>query len=155
MTMERTLVLIKPDAIQRSLAGEVISRLEGRGLKMVAMKMIQMDRALAGRHYAVHEGKPFFEGLVNFITSSPIIAIAFEGLSAIEVVRHTMGETDPAKAQPGSIRGDLALDIGRNLVHGSDSRETAEQELALFFSEEELVSYERSVEPWVTEDKPG
>ncbi|MEE9198466.1 MAG: nucleoside-diphosphate kinase [Dehalococcoidia bacterium] len=151
--MERTLVLIKCDAIQRGLVGQVVSRLEGRGLKIAGMKMLQMDKALAGRHYAIHEDKPFFEGLVEFITSSPIIAVALEGLNAVEVVRRTMGETDPAKAQPGTIRGDLALDIGRNLVHGSDSRETAEKELALFFPEEELVSYDRSVEPWVTEDK--
>ena len=149
--MERTLVLIKPDAVQRGLAGQVISRLEGMGLKIVGMKMVQMDQALAGKHYGVHQGKPFFEGLVGFITSSPIIAIAFEGLNAVEVVRRTMGETDPAKAQPGTIRGDLALGIGRNLVHGSDSKETAEKELALFFSQDDLVSYDRSVEPWITE----
>ena len=151
--MERTLVLVKPDAIQRGLVGQVISRLEVRGLKIVGTKMVQMDGALASRHYAIHEGKPFFKGLVDFITSSPIIAIALEGLNAVEVVRRTMGETDPAKAQPGTIRGDLALDIGRNLVHGSDSAETAEKELALFFSDSELLSYKRNIDPWVTEDK--
>ncbi|MFQ5874769.1 MAG: nucleoside-diphosphate kinase [Dehalococcoidia bacterium] len=139
--MERTLVLLKPDAIQRGLAGETIARLERRGLKIVGMKMLQMDEALADRHYAVHKGKPFFEGLVKFITSGPIIAIAFEGLNAVEVVRSAMGATDPAKAAPGTIRGDLALDIGRNLIHGSDSTETAEKELALFFSESELLPY--------------
>ncbi len=149
--MERTLVLIKPDAVQRGLAGQVISRLEGRGLKIVGLKMIQMDQALASKHYGVHRGKPFFDGLVSFITSSPIIAIAFEGLNAVEVVRRTMGETDPAKAQPGTIRADLALDIGRNLVHGSDSKETAEKELALFFSKHELASYDRSLESWIAE----
>ncbi len=145
--MERTLVLLKPDAIQRGLAGETIARLERRSLKIVGMKMLQMDEALADRHYAVHKGKPFFEGLVKFITSGPIIAIAFEGPNAVEVVRNAMGTTDPAKAEPGTIRGDLALDIGRNLVHGSDSPGTAEKELALFFSEGELLSYERSVDP--------
>ena len=151
--MERTLVLLKPDAVQRGLAGQVISRLESRGLKIVGMKMIHMDRALAGRHYGIHEGKPFYDGLVNFITSSPIVAIALEGLNAVEVVRSTMGATDPAKAQPGTVRGDFGLDIGRNLVHGSDSTENAATELALFFGENELVSYGRSVDPWIIEDK--
>lgn len=148
---ERTLVLIKPDGLQRGLAGEVISRLERRGLKIVGMKLLKMDRALAGRHYAAHEGKTFFPGLVGFITSSPIVAIVFQGKNAIEVVRQAMGATDPLKAAPGTIRGDLGLDIGRNLVHGSDSSEAAEQEIALFFSQEELVDWRRDVEPWITE----
>lgn len=149
--MERTLVLLKPDAVQRGLSGQVISRFEAKGLKIVGMKMIHMDRVLAGRHYGVHEGKPFFEGLVNFITSSPIVAIALEGPSAVEVVRATMGVTDPKKAAPGTIRGDFGLDIGRNLVHGSDSPENAVTELELFFEEGDLISYERNVEPWVLE----
>ncbi len=149
--MERTLVLLKPDTVQRGLSGQVIARFEAKGLKIVGMKMVHMDRALAGRHYGIHEGKPFFEGLVNFITSSPIVAIALEGPSAVEVVRATMGATDPKKAPPGTIRGDFGLDIGRNLVHGSDSPENAVTELELFFGDGELISYERNVEPWIVE----
>lgn len=144
--MERTLVLIKPDAVQRWLVGTIISRLEGRGLKIIAMKMLQMGEGSAEELYAVHRGKPFFEGLVNFITSSPIIAVVFEGPGAIEVVRCSMGETDPAQAAPGTIRGDFALDVRHNLIHGSDSVEAAEQEISLFFSAEELLSYERGTE---------
>ena len=139
--MKRTLVLLKPDALERGLVGEIISRLEGQGLKVVAMKMIWVDGALAKRHYAVHEGKPFFEGLVEFITSGPIIAAIFEGEDAVAVVRNAVGETDPARAAPGTIRGDLAQDIGRNLIHGSDSEETAETEIDLFFSKSEILSY--------------
>jgi len=139
--MKQTLVLLKPDALERGLVGEIISRLEGQGLKIVAMKMTWVDGALAKRHYAVHEGKPFFEGLVEFITSRPIIAAIFEGEDAVAVVRSTMGETDPARAAPGTIRGDLAQDIGRNLIHGSDSEETAEKEIDLFFSKSEILSY--------------
>ena len=139
--MKQTLVLLKPDALERGLVGEIISRLEGQGLKIVAMKMIWVDVALAKRHYAIHEGKPFFEGLVEFITSRPIIAAIFEGEDAVVVVRSTMGETDPARAAPGTIRGDLAQDIGRNLIHGSDSEETAEKEIDLFFSKSEILNY--------------
>lgn len=139
--MKRTLVLLKPDALERGLVGEIISRLEGQGLKIVAMKMIWVDEALAKRHYAIHEGKPFFEGLVEFITSRPIIAAIFEGEDAVAVVRSTMGDTDPARAAPGTIRRDLAEDIGRNLIHGSDSEETAEKEIGLFFSKSEIFSY--------------
>jgi len=139
--MQQTLVLLKPDALQRGLVGEIISRLERRGLKIVAMKMIWMDKELANRHYAVHKDKPFFAGLVDFITSSPIIAAVFEGENAVEVVREAMGETDPARARPGTIRRDLAQDIGRNLIHGSDSEETAKREIDLFFSEGEIFSY--------------
>ena len=149
--MERTLVLVKPDGVQRGLVGEIISRLERTGLKLVAMKMLLMDREMAGKHYAIHQGKPFFDGLVSFITSSPLIAAVFEGESAVEVVRKTMGTTDPAKAAPGTIRGDLALDIGRNVVHGSDSLENAQKEIGLFFSAREIVSYKREVEPWIRE----
>jgi len=144
--MQQTLVLLKPDALERGLVGEIISRLEGRGLKIVAMKMIWVDEALAKRHYAVHEGKPFFEGLVEFITSSPIIAAVFEGEDAVAVVRSAMGETDPARAAPGTIRGDLAQDIGRNLVHGSDLEETAEEEIKLFFSQKEIFNYSKEID---------
>ena len=149
--MERTLVLLKPDAVQRGLSGKVLARFEAKGLKIVGIKMIHMDRALAGRHYGIHEGKPFFEGLVNFITSSPIVAMALEGPKAVEVVRAMMGVTDPKKAALGTIRGDFGLDIGRNLVHGSDSPENAVTELELFFGDGELISYERNVEPWILE----
>ncbi len=136
--MERSLVLIKPDAMQRGLAGIIISRLEKRGLKIVAMKMLQIDKTLAQQHYAVHEGKAFFNDLVEFITSGPIIAAVFEGEKAIEAIRQTMGATDPLKAAPGSIRGDFGLDIQCNLVHGSDSAENAEKEISLFFSPQEI-----------------
>ena len=139
--MQQTLVLLKPDALEMGLVGEIISRLEGRGLKIVAMKIIWVDEALAKRHYAVHEGKPFFEGLVEFITSRPIIAVVFEGEDAVAVVRNAMGETDPARAAAGTIRGDLAQDIARNLIHGSDSEETAEEETKLFFSQKEIFNY--------------
>ena len=147
--MERSLVLIKPDAIQRGLAGEIISRLERRGLKIVAMKMLHMDKALAQRHYAVHKGKAFFDGLVDFISSSPIIAIVFQGKNAVEVVRQMMGETDPSKAQSGTIRGDFAIDIGHNLIHGSDSLENASKEIDLFFSKEEIFDYDRETNKWI------
>ena len=141
MAEQRTLVLLKPDALQRGLVGEIVSRLERRGLKVVAMKMIWMDEALANRHYAVHRDKAFFATLVEFITSGPIIAAILEGDDAVEVVRETMGETDPALARPGTIRGDLAQDIGHNLIHGSDSEETAKDEISLFFSEAEVFPY--------------
>jgi len=144
--MERSLVLIKPDAMQRRLAGAIIIRLEQRGLKLVAIKVLHLDKALARRHYAVHAGKPFFDGLVDYVSSAPIIAIIFEGESAIEVVRETMGATDPAKAEPGTIRGDFGLDIERNTVHGSDSVETAEEEIKLFFSQDEIFNYQSEVD---------
>jgi nucleoside-diphosphate kinase len=149
--MERTLVLIKPDAMQRSLAGEILARLERRGLRIVAMRLFQMDEALARRHYAEHEGKPFFEGLISYITSCPIIAAVFEGTNAVEVVRKTMGATNPAAAEPGTIRGDLALETGRNLIHGSDSLESARREIALFFRDDEVHTYPRDVDRWLFE----
>ena len=139
--MERSLVLIKPDAMQRGLAGTIISRLEEKGLQLVAIKMLHMDKDLARRHYAVHASKPFFDSLVNYISSAPIMAMIFEGKSAVEVVRKAMGATDPAKAEPGTIRGDFGLDIEWNTVHGSDSVETAEEEIKLFFSEDEIFDY--------------
>jgi len=137
--MERSLVLIKPDAMQRGLTGTIISRLERRGLKIVAMKMLQMDKALAQRHYSIHKDKAFFNELVEFITSSPIIAIVLEGEKAIAAVRQTTGTTDPVKASPGSIRGDFGLDIQQNLVHGSDSAESAKKEISIFFAPDEIV----------------
>jgi nucleoside-diphosphate kinase len=147
--MERSLVLIKPDAIQRGLAGEIISRLEKKGLKIVGMKMLHMDRNLAQRHYAIHKGKAFFDDLVNFITSSPLIAIIFQGKSAVEVIRQMMGETDPAKASGGPIRGDFGINIIHNLVHGSDSLENASKEIDLFFSVKEVFNYDRELDMWI------
>ena len=144
--MERSLVLIKPDAMQRGLAGAIIGRLEQSGLKLVAIKMLHLDKALARRHYGVHVGKPFFDDVVDYISSAPIIAIVLEGESAVEVVRKTMGTTDPAKAEPGTIRGDFGLNIERNAVHGSDSVKTAEEEIKLFFSQDEIFNYHSEVE---------
>ncbi len=139
--MERSLVLIKPDAMLKRSAGAIISRLEGRGLKLVALKMLHMDKALATRHYDMHIGKPFFAGLVEYITSTPIVAIVFEGEGAVAVIRKTMGATDPAKAEPGTIRADFGSDIQNNAVHGSDSIESAAKEIKLFFTEDEIFDY--------------
>jgi len=147
--MERSLVLIKPDAVQRALAGEIISRLERKGLKIVAMKMLHMDADLAGRHYAIHQGKAFFGGLVDFITSSPLIAVVFQGENAVRIIRQMMGETDPAKAASGTIRGDLGIDMGHNLIHGSDSLENASKEIDLFFSTGEIFDYDRELDTWI------
>lgn len=149
--MERTLVLAKPDAVQRGLIGQIINRFEQRGLKLVAMKLIQMDGDLAGRHYGIHQGKPFYEGLIAFITSAPVVAMVWQGEDAVQVVRNTMGSTRPVDSAPGTIRGDFGLTVGRNLVHGSDSLETAAQEVALFFEDEELVDWQRSGEDWIHE----
>lgn len=149
--MERTLVLVKPDGIQRGLIGEIISRLERRGLKLVGMKLMQVDDALARQHYGEHVDRPFFAGLVAFITSSPVVAMAWEAENAVEAVRNTMGQTNPTTSPSGTIRGDLALDIGRNLVHGSDSPESAERELALFFGAGELLDYTRANDGWIKE----
>jgi len=149
--MERSLVLIKPDAIERGLAGTIITRLEKRGLKLVALKMLHLDKKLAKRHYAIHADKSFFNSLVNYISSAPVIAIVFEGEGAVEVIRKTMGATDPAKAEAGTIRGDFGLDIGRNVIHGSDSVETADKEIKLFFSESEIFNYHREIDRRVIE----
>ena len=148
--MERTLILVKPDGVQRCIAGEIISRLERRGLKIAGLKMLQMDRALAERHYAVHKEKPFFNDLVNFITSGPIIAAVLEGEKAIESTRQTMGATDPKKAAPGTIRADLGINMEHNLIHGSDSPENAEKEINIFFKEGEVLSYSRDIDRWLT-----
>jgi nucleoside-diphosphate kinase len=148
--MERTLILVKPDGVQRCLAGEIISRLERRGLKIVALKMLRMDRALAERHYAVHKQKPFFEDLVKFITSGPIVAAVLEGEKAVESTRQTMGATDPKKAAPGTIRADLGINMEHNLIHGSDSPENAEIEIGIFFKTAEIVSYGRDIDRWLS-----
>ena len=147
--MDRTLVIAKPDAVQRGLIGEIVTRIERRGLKIVAMKMMQIDEALARRHYGVHEGKPFFESLVAFVTSAPVVVMVVEGPRAIESMRGMMGATDPLKAAPGTIRADLALDVQHNLVHGSDGPETAAQEVALFFREDEILSWTHDLDRWV------
>ncbi len=147
--LEQTLVLVKPDAMQRGLAGEVISRLERKGLRIVAMRLLQVDAELAGRHYEAHTDKPFFGSLLEFITSSPIIAMVVEGRHAVEVVRQTMGQTDSSKAAPGTIRGDLAMDLQNNLVHGSDSAESAAREISLFFSKDDILDYRRCIDGWL------
>ena len=149
--MERTLFIIKPDAVQRGLIGEIIARLERRGLRLVAMKMIRMSQELARRHYAIHQGKPFFEPLIAYITSAPVVVMVWEGPKAIEIVRQTMGATNPADAVSGTIRADYALEIGRNLVHGSDGPQTAATEIALFFTPEEILSWERDTDRWIIE----
>jgi nucleoside-diphosphate kinase len=149
--MDRTLFIIKPDAVQRGLIGDIVARLERRGLKIVAMKMMHISKELASRHYAVHAGKPFYEGLVAYITSAPVVVLAVEGKRVIEVVRATMGATNPAQAAPGTIRADFSVEIGRNLVHGSDGPETAAFELGLFFSADEILSWERATDRWIQE----
>ncbi|TPW03651.1 MAG: nucleoside diphosphate kinase [bacterium] len=147
--MERTLVLVKPDGVQRQLVGEVISRFERKGLKLVGMKMIQMSRELAERHYAIHKGKSFYDELVRFITSGPVVAMVLEGRMAVKQTRNLMGSTRPEESTPGSIRGDLAVFTGQNLVHGSDSDENAQLEIANFFQPSELVGYELAVKDWI------
>jgi nucleoside-diphosphate kinase len=151
---ERTFVMVKPDAVQRGLTGEIVSRLEERGLKLVGAKFVQIDEDLAGQHYAEHEDKPFFDDLVEFITSGPVMAMVWEGADATRQVRQMMGATDPADAAPGTIRGDYGLDLGQNVIHGSDHEDPGanEREIDLFFDESELVSYDRADEPWVYED---
>ena len=136
--MEKSLILIKPDAMARGLTGAIIARLEKLGLKLVALKMLHLDKALAEQHYAIHWDKPFFADLVNYISSAPIVAVVFEGNNAVTVIRKAMGATDPAKSEAGTIRGDFGLDIERNTVHGSDSNETAEKEINLFFGDDEI-----------------
>jgi len=145
---ERTLVLVKPDGVQRLLAGRILTRFEERGLKIVGLKLVRLDRDLAERHYAVHREKPFFAGLVDFITSGPIVAIALEGPNAIANVRMMIGSTRPNEAAPGTIRGDYALETAQNLVHASDGPETAESELAMWFRDGELLTYERDIDRW-------
>lgn len=146
---ERTLILIKPDGVQRALVGRIIDRYEQRGLRLAGLKMVQVDRTLAEQHYGVHRDKPFFSGLVDFIVSSPLVAVALEGPNAIAVCRAINGATRPHEAAPGSIRGDYALETGQNIVHASDSPESAADELKLWFGEDELFDYERDVDRWV------
>ena len=149
--MERTFVAIKPDGVQRGLIGDVISRLERRGLKLVAIRLMQVDEELAGRHYAEHVDRPFFGSLVSFITSGPIVAMIWEANNAVALARQTMGATNPGEASPGTIRGDFGVDIGRNIVHGSDGPESAEREIGLFFGEDGGLEYARSADQWIIE----
>jgi nucleoside-diphosphate kinase len=149
--LEQTLVLVKPDGVQRGLVGEITSRLERRGLRMAAAKFMRVDKTLAETHYAIHKGKPFYEGLIAYITSSPVMTMAWEGPNAVIAVRQTMGATRPTEAAPGSVRHDFALEVGRNLTHASDSPENGKKEVALWFKPEELVSWERAVDAWVFE----
>lgn len=151
MSTERTLVLVKPDGVQRGLIGEVIGRLERRGLQLVGLKLMRMDEALASQHYAEHVEKSFYPGLRDFMTSGPLVAAVFAGPNAVRAVRQSMGATDPLESPPGSIRGDLAVDLGRNVVHGSDSPESGEREVALFFEPGELQAWEKDGERWVRE----
>ena len=146
---ERTFCLVKPDGVQRGLVGGIIGRFEQRGLKLVGLKMVRISRELAEEYYAEHKGKPFFPGLVEYVTSGPAVAMVWEGENAVAVVRKTMGATDPAKAEPGTIRADFGITISRNVVHGSDSVESAKREAALFFRPEELLAYERAHDTWI------
>ena len=149
--MERTLILVKPDGVQRGLAGEIIARFERRGLKLVAMKFLQMSEELAKKHYAVHAERPFFNDLVSYITSGPVVAMVWEGNNAVAAARATIGATKPVEASPGTIRGDFGMEIGRNLVHGSDSPENGDLEASNFFGADEMVSWNRVTEPWIVE----
>jgi len=149
--MERSLVLIKPDGIQRGLAGEIIRRLENRGLKLIAARFVHVPLELAEKHYAVHLGKPFYEGLLRYITASPVLAMAWEGPSAIQAIRQTMGATRPTEAAPGTVRHDFGLQAGRNLTHASDSPENGEAEIALWFNPEEIFPWDRSIDSWIYE----
>jgi len=149
--MERTLVLVKPDGVQRGLMGEIIQRLERRGLKLIGAKFIQVSKDLAETHYAIHKGKPFYDGLIRYITSAPVMAMVWEGPSAVAAVRQTMGSTKPTEASPGSIRHDFALDVGRNLTHASDSADNGQKEVALWFKPDELVTWNRTLESWIFE----
>jgi nucleoside-diphosphate kinase len=149
MAIERTLVIVKPDGVQRGLIGPILGRLEARGLKLVGLKFVQVHLELAEQHYAEHAGKPFYPGLLSYITSSPVAVACFEGNNAVQMVRNTIGPTNPLAAGPGTIRGDYAIDIGRNLIHASDAPATAERELALWFAQGELVSYPRDADRWI------
>lgn len=149
--MERSLVLVKPDGVQRALIGEVIARLERRGLRLVAAKFMAVSRTLAEEHYAIHKGKPFYEGLLDYITAAPVMAMVWEAPNAVAAIRQTMGATRPWEAAPGTVRHDFALEVGRNITHASDTPENGEKELALWFKKEEILSWSREVDKWVFE----
>lgn len=149
--MERTFIAIKPDGVQRGLVGQIISRFEAKGFTLVGLKLVQVSRELAEQHYDVHRERPFFAGLVDFITSSPVVAMVWEGNGVVASARLLIGATNPLNAEPGTIRGDCAVDVGRNIIHGSDATETAQREISLWFTEEELVSWEPSLRKWLVE----
>ncbi len=149
--MERTFLAIKPDGVQRKLVGEIIRRFEAKGFTLVGLKLMSVSRELAETHYGVHKEKPFFPGLVNFITSGPVVAMVWEGKGVIASARKIIGATNPLNSEPGTIRGDFGVDVGRNIIHGSDAPETAEQEIKLWFTESELVSWEPSLTSWIYE----
>ena len=149
--MERTLLLVKPDGVQRGLVGTIIDKVERRGLRMIGMKLMSVSTHLAETHYAIHKGKPFYSGLIDYITSTPVVAIAWQGSKAVAVVRQILGATDPATAEAGTIRGDYGIDIGRNLTHGSDSVKNGTTEINLWFKPDELIEWKRSGEEWVFE----
>jgi nucleoside-diphosphate kinase len=149
--MEKTFVFVKPDGVQRGLIGEIIARLEKRGLRLVGAKFIQVSQELAEEHYAIHKGKPFYDGLIKYVTAAPVMAMVWEGPNAIAAVRQTMGATRPTEASPGSVRHDFGLEVGRNITHASDSLENAETEIALWFKPEEILSWSRAIDEWVFE----
>ncbi|MHB1127639.1 MAG: nucleoside-diphosphate kinase [Bacillota bacterium] len=149
--MERSYVMVKPDGVQRNMVGDIISRFEKKGYRIIAMKMLRITRLMAEQHYAEHVGKPFFNGLVDYITSGPVVAMVLEGKDVVAGVRKMMGSTNPSEAATGTIRGDYALDIGRNVVHGSDSPESAQREMAIYFAPEELQDYQKASENWLYE----
>lgn len=151
-SIERTLVIVKPDGVQRGLVGEILGRLERRGLKIVALQVRNVPREVAEKHYGEHAGKPFFNGLIDYITSGPVVSAVLEGPNAVEATRASMGATNPVKAAPGTIRGDFALIIGRNLIHGSDSTASAEREIGIFFGGSDIPSFQRSSDPWIIEE---
>ena len=149
--MEQTFVFVKPDGVQRGLIGEIIARLEKRGLRLVAAKFMQVSQELAEEHYAIHKGKPFYEGLIKYVTAAPVMATVWEGPNAIAAVRQTMGSTRPTEASPGSVRHDFGLEVGRNITHASDSPENAKKEIELWFTEDEILSWTRAIDEWVFE----
>lgn len=149
--MEKTYVMIKPDGVQRNLVGEIISRFEKKGFKIAGLKMLQMDRSIAEKHYAEHIGKPFFEALASYITSGPVVAMVLEGKDVVATVRSMNGATNPVNAGPGTVRGDYGIEVGRNIIHGSDSVESAEREIAIYFTEKELCEYKKVLEQWIYE----
>ena len=149
--MERTFVMVKPDGVQRNLVGTIISRFEKKGFKLVALKLMQLDESIAREHYAEHVEKPFFPGLVEYITSGPVVAMVWEGKGIVEEVRKMMGKTNPKDAAPGTIRGDFGIEIGRNVIHGADSVESAQREMKIYFKEEEILAYDKTVDSWLYE----
>ncbi len=149
--MERTYLMVKPDGVQRGICGEIVSRFEKKGLKLVAMKLMVIPKEVAENHYGEHKERPFFPSLINYITSGPVLAMVWEGESAVSVCRNMMGKTNPKESAPGTIRGDYGMQTGMNIIHGSDSVESAEREISIFFRPEELVSYEKTIQSWIYE----